>query len=349
MRVPSELFDNAAQRYDAVLVVSFGGPEGPDDVLPFLDNVLRGREVSAEAKTRVARRYHQFGGVSPINDHTRAFVQTLQTALHGAGLRLPVYLGNRNWHPFLHQAVQRMAADGVRRAIAFTTSLFSSYSGCRQYREDIDKAVAETPNAPRIDKLRQAWNHPGFIDAMVDRVSEALAETPNAPTLFTAHSLPRAMAARSAYEAQLAEACALVAERAGVQRWSLAYQSASSAPVPWLEPDVGAVLEKIAEDGAERVIVAPIGFVCDHMEVAYDLDIEAAETARRLGLRFTRASTVGTHPAYVNMVRDLVLERMAANPERPALGTLGPCADICAADCCLSGRPSRPPSARPAQ
>ena len=346
MRVPSELFDNAAQRYDAVLVVSFGGPEGPDDVLPFLDNVLRGREVSTEAKTRVAQRYHQFGGASPINDHARAFVQALQAALHGAGLRLPVYLGNRNWHPFLHETVQRMAADGVRRAIAFTTSLFSSYSGCRQYREDIDKAVAEVPNAPRIDKLRQAWNHPGFIEAMADRVSEALAKTPNTPTLFTAHSLPRAMAAYSAYEAQLAEACALVAERAGVQRWSLAYQSASSAPVPWLEPDVGAALEKIAEDGAERVIVAPIGFVCDHMEVTYDLDIEAAETARRLGLRFTRASTVGTHPAYVNMVRDLVLERMAANPERPALGTLGPCADICAADCCLSGRPSPRPSAR---
>ena len=347
MRGPPQLFDNAAQRYDAVLVVSFGGPEGPDDVLPFLDNVLRGREVSAEAKTRVAQRYLQFGGVSPINDHTRAFVQALDAALHGAGLRLPVYLGNRNWHPFLPEAVQRMTADGARRAIAFTTSLFSSYSGCRQYLEDIDKAVAEVPNAPRIDKLRQAWNHPGFIEAMADRVSEALAKAPNAPTLFTAHSLPRAMAVRSAYEAQLAEACALVAQRAGAERWSLAYQSASSAPVPWLEPDVDAALGKIAEDGAEAVIVAPIGFVCDHMEVAYDLDIEAAETARRLGLQFTRASTVGTHPAYVNMVRDLVLERMAANPERPALGTLGPCADVCAADCCLSGRPSRRPSARP--
>ena len=346
MRVPPELFDDAAQRYDAVLVVSFGGPEGPDDVLPFLDNVLRGREVSAEAKTRVAQRYLQFGGASPINDHTRAFVQALEGALHGSGLRLPVYLGNRNWHPFLYDAVQQMAADGVRSAIAFATSLFSSYSGCRQYREDIDKAVAEVPNAPGIDKLRQAWNHPGFIDAMTERVSEALAEAPNAPTLFTAHSLPRAMAACSAYEAQLAEACALVAQRAGVERWSLAYQSASSAPVPWLEPDVGAALGKIAEEGAEGVIVAPIGFVCDHMEVAYDLDIEAAETARRLGLRFTRAATVGTHPAYVNMVRDLVLERMTANPERPALGTLGPCADFCAADCCLSGRPSRRPTAR---
>lgn len=348
MGAPGELFDEAEQRYDAVLVVSFGGPEGPSDVLPFLDNVLRGRGASAEAKARVAARYQRFGGVSPINRHTRAFVRALEEALHGAGLRLPVYLGNRNWRPFMQDAVQRMAADGVRRAVAFATSLFSSHSGCRQYREDIDGAVAAVPDAPRIDKLRQGWNHPGFIEAMADRVSEARAEAPNAPALFTAHSLPRAMAAGSAYEAQLAEACALVAQRAGVERWSLAYQSASSAPVPWLGPDVDTALGQIAEDGAKGVVVAPIGFVCDHMEVAYDLDVEAAATARSLGLRFVRAGTVGTHRAYVNMVRDLVLERMAASPQRPALGSLGPCADVCAADCCPPGRPARRPNTRPA-
>ena len=332
-------FDDEARDYDAVLVVSFGGPEGPDDVMPFLDNVLRGRPVTADAKARVAEVYLRHGGVSPHNGHMRSFAAALEKALRDAGLRLPVYLGNRNWHPFLADTVQRMADDGVRRAIAFVASLFSSYSGCRQYRENLHQAVSQVRNAPRIDKLRQAWNHPGFIAAMAARVSKTLEDATDAPLLFTAHSLPRPMAARADYEAQLLEASALVAERVGAKHWSLAFQSASTAPVPWLTPDVDTALGKLAEKGHGTAVVVPIGFVCDHMEVVHDLDVQAAATARRLGLRMLRTATVGTHPAYVGMVRDIVRERMTANPQRPALGSSGPSADFCAPDCCLSGRP----------
>ena len=335
-------FDDEAQDYDAVLVVSFGGPEGPDDVMPFLDNVLRGRPVAAEAKARVAEVYLRYGGVSPHNGHMRSFAAALENALRNAGLRLPVYLGNRNWHPFLADTVQRMADDGVRRAIAFVASLFSSYSGCRQYRENLHQAVTQVRNAPHIDKLRQAWNHPGFIAAMAARVSKTLEDAADAPLLFSAHSLPRPMAACADYEAQLLEASALVAERVGAKHWSLAFQSASTAPVPWLTPDVDTALARFAEEGHRTVVVVPIGFVCDHMEVVHDLDVQAAATARNLGLRMLRTATVGTHPAYVGMVRDLVRERMTANPQRPALGSSGPSADFCAPDCCLSGRPGAP-------
>ena len=338
----SAAFDDEAQDYDAVLVVSFGGPEGPDDVMPFLDNVLRGRPVKADAKARVAEVYLRYGGVSPHNGHMRSFAAALENALRDAGLRLPVYLGNRNWHPFLADTVQRMADDGVRRAIAFVASLFSSYSGCRQYRENLHQAVSRVRNAPRIDKLRQAWNHPGFIAAMAARVSKTLEDAADAPLLFTAHSLPQPMAACADYEAQLLEASALVAEQVGAKHWSLAFQSASTAPVPWLTPDVDTALGKLADEGHGTVVVVPIGFVCDHMEVVNDLDVQAAATARRLGLRMFRTATVGTHPAYVGMVRDLVRERMTANPQRPALGGSGPSADFCAADCCLSGRPGTP-------
>lgn len=335
-------FDDEARDYDAVLVVSFGGPEGPDDVMPFLDNVLRGRPVTADAKARVAEVYLRYGGVSPHNGHMRSFAAALENALRDAGLRLPVYLGNRNWHPFLADTVQRMADDGVRRAIAFVASLFSSYSGCRQYRENLHQAISQVRNAPRIDKLRQAWNHPGFIAAMAAQVSKTLEDATDAPLLFTAHSLPQPMAACADYEAQLLEASALVAERVGAKHWSLAFQSASTAPVPWLTPNVDTALGQLAEKGHDAVVVVPIGFVCDHMEVVHDLDVQAAATARHLGLRMFRAATVGTHPAYVGMVRDLVRERMTANPQRPALGSSGPSADFCAPDCCLSGRPGTP-------
>lgn len=335
-------FDDEARDYDAVLVVSFGGPEGPDDVMPFLDNVLRGRPVTAEAKARVAEVYLRHGGVSPHNGHMRSFAAALENALRDAGLRLPVYLGNRNWHPFLADTVQRMADNGVRRAIAFVASLFSSYSGCRQYRENLHQAISQVRNAPCIDKLRQAWNHPGFIAAMAARVAKTLEDAADAPLLFTAHSLPRPMAACADYEAQLLEASALVAGRVGAKHWSLAFQSASTAPVPWLTPDVDTALGRLADEGHGTVVVVPIGFVCDHMEVVNDLDVQAAATARNLGLRMFRAATVGTHPAYVGMVCDLVRERMTANPQRPAVGSSGPSADFCAPDCCLSGRPGAP-------
>lgn len=344
MADPELAFDNQARRYDAVLVVSFGGPEGPADVQPFLDNVLRNRPLPPAARAAIAKRYLAIGGVSPINGHTRAFVTALRQRLQAADLPLPVYWGNRNWHPYLGDAVQRMAAAGVRRAIAYVTSLFSSYSSCRQYREDLHRAVQGVPATPRIDKLRQSWNHPGFIEAMAARVREARQEAgPNAALLFTAHSLPQRMAASCAYEAQLREACALVAAAANEHGWQLAYQSGRTNPRdPWLEPTVETTLHQARDAGHSAVLAAPMGFVCDHMEVVQDLDVDAHRTATSLGLGFVRAATVGTHPAYVDMVRQLILERMRENPERPALGTHGPLPDFCAADCCPSDRPGAP-------
>jgi protoporphyrin/coproporphyrin ferrochelatase len=342
----------AAERdYDALLIVSFGGPEGPDDVSPFLDNVFKGLRVSPETKAHVAKRYERFGGVSPINGQTRAFIKALQHELDAHGPALPIYWGNRNWHPLLKDTVAQMAHAGVARALAYVTSTFSSYSGCRKYREDLYEAVNEVPNAPRIDKLRVAFNHPGFIAAMADQVAAALDKLPageraSAPILFTAHSLPESMARASSYEAQLNESCQLVGDALEHQRWRLVYQSnnASYGREPWLGPDVGAALAEVKAAGAASVVVAPIGFVCDHMEVVLDLDVEAAETARELGLAMVRAATVGTHPAYIGMVRDLVIERLRAGGPRAALGSLGPSHDRCAPDCCLSGRPG---SAKP--
>ena len=340
----SALFDNDAQRYDAVLVVSFGGPQGPDDVMPFLDNVLRGRPLPPAAMARIAERYMRFGGVSPINAHTRAFVEALQASLHAAGLALPVYLGNRNWHPFLGDTVRDMAADGVRHAIAYVTSPFASYSGCRQYREDLSRATQGVADAPRIDLLRKSWNHPGFIGAMADHAASALRTVDgDATLLFTAHSLPTRLAAGCPYQAQLRDACALVAAAVEAPAWRLAFQSASpGAREPWLQPDVGQALREIRDGGAANVVVVPIGFVCDHMEVVFDLDVEARASADHLGLNMVRAATVGTHPAYVRMVRDLVDERMTANPQRPSLGTLGASQDFCPVDCCPAPPPSQP-------
>jgi ferrochelatase len=338
---------STAQRdYDALLIVSFGGPEGPADVSPFLDNVFKGLRVSPETKARVAQRYEQFGGVSPINAQTRAFIKALQHELDAHGPALPIYWGNRNWHPLLKDTVAQMAHAGIKRALAYVTSTFSSYSGCRKYREDLYEAVSELPNAPRIDKLRVGYNHPGFIAAMADRVKAALetlpaAERGAAPILFTAHSLPESMARASSYEAQLRASCQLVGDALERQRWRLVYQSnnASYGREPWLGPDIVTALGEAKAAGATSVVVAPIGFVCDHMEIVLDLDIEAAAKARELGLNMARAATVGTHPKYVNMVRDLVIERLRDGAARPALGSLGPSHDRCAPDCCLSGRP----------
>ncbi len=333
-------FDDEARDYDAVLVVSFGGPEGPDEVMPFLDRVLAGRPVPAPVKVRIAGRYARFGGVSPINAHTREFIAALECQLAAKGPRLPVYWGNRNSAPLLADTLRRMADDGIERAIAYVTSMFSSYSGCRQYREDLFRAGDGVPRAPRIDKLRVAYNHPGFIDAMVGRVRDARAAAgPAAALLFTAHSLPLAMAAKADYETQLRDACGLVAERLGGDDWRLAFQSNNArSGSPWLTPTVEESLASIRAAGSEDVLLAPIGFVCDHMEVVMDLDVEARACAEDLGLGYHRAGTVGTHPAYVEMVRELIVERMTANPSRRSLGDRGPNPDYCAPDCCLSGR-----------
>jgi ferrochelatase len=346
---------HSALPYDAVLVVSFGGPEGPDDVLPFLENVLRGKPVPRERMLEVAEHYQHFGGVSPINEQNRQLIAALERELAEHGPRLPVYWGNRNWRPLLPDALAQMARDGVKRALGFFTSAFSSYSGCRQYRENIAAAqevVGST--APRVDKLRAFFNHPGFIEPMVESVRRSLAEVPAGDraackTLFTAHSIPLSMAQNSRYEVQLAEACRLVAEGAGVANWELVYQSRSGSPhQPWLEPDVCDRIQELHAAGELReVVVAPIGFISDHMEVLYDLDTEARELCQRLGVRMHRAATVGVHPRFVRMIRELIVERMNPGAERPALGRLGPSHDVCPVDCCLYT--PQPPAGRPQQ
>ena len=332
--------------YDALLIVSFGGPEGPADVDSFLDNVFRGLRVPPETKARIAERYEHVGGVSPINAHTRAFIKALQLELDAHGPALPIYWGNRNWHPLLPNTVAQMAHAGVKRALAFVTSSFSSYSGCRRYREDLFEAARGIPNAPRFDKLRVPFNHPGFIEAMSDRVAAGLDALPaakreHALVMFSAHSLPLTMARGCAYETQLAASCRLVGEALEHHRWRLVYQSnnASYGREPWLGPDIRDALREADAEGVKAVVVAPIGFVCDHMEVVMDLDIDAANVARELGLTMVRAATVGTHGAYVAMVRELIVERMTPGAPRRALGSLGPSHDRCPADCCLPGRP----------
>ncbi|HVV58383.1 MAG TPA: ferrochelatase [Gaiellaceae bacterium] len=335
-------------RVDAVVVVSFGGPEGPDDVMPFLENVTRGRGVPRERLLEVAEHYQRFGGVSPINEQNRELIAALEAELRAHGIDLPVYFGNRNWRPFLVDTLREMRDDGVRRALAFFTSAFSSYSGCRQYRENLFEAQqAVGPDAPEAPRLRMVYNHPGFVEANVDRVRDALAELEVDPdevhVAFTAHSIPAAMARNCAYEAQLRETARLVADATGIADFAVAYQSRSGPPqVPWLEPDVNDHLEEVAARGVRAVVVSPIGFVSDHLEVLYDLDVEARATAERLGLRLARAGTAGTHPAFVAAIRELVQERLSSDVPRRALGRFGPSHDTCAPDCCLpgSGRPS---------
>lgn len=331
--------------YDAVLVVSFGGPEGMDDVLPFLENVLRGRNVPRERMLEVAEHYYEFGGVSPINEQNRALIRALVAELNEHGPPLPVYWGNRNWHPLLPDAIAQMAEDGVRRALAFVTSAWGSYSGCRQYLENIVAARTEVGHeAPQVDKLRAFFNHPGFIEPMIERTRAALEEIPaerrdGAELLFTAHSIPSSMAATSRYEEQLREASRLIADRTpGVSPWRLVYQSRSGPPSqPWLEPDVSDALREMREAGVTDVVLVPVGFVSDHMEVLYDLDTEAAAVADAIGLNLVRAGTVGTHPRFVRMIRELITERTSDGPKF-AMGQLGPSQDFCPTDCCALPR-----------
>jgi ferrochelatase len=340
------LADDIAHDYDALLVLSFGGPDGPEDVLPFLENVTRGRNVPRERLLDVVEHYMHFGGASPINAQNRALIAALQQELEANGPKLPIYFGNRNWTPFVTDTVAQMKADGVRRAIVFVTSAFSSWSGCRQYREDVLGALESVgEGAPTFDKLRVYYNHPGFIEPMVQNVIAALSRVPAdrqpmAEIIFTAHSIPVEMANHSAYVDQLTDAAALIASRVGTIPHRLAYQSRSGSPrIPWLEPDIADELTAAAERGATDVIVVPIGFISDHMEVMFDLDFEAQEHAVLLGLTMIRAATVGTHPAFVSMIRELVLERMTEEPVRRALGSRGPAHDICPLNCCLAKTP----------
>jgi protoporphyrin/coproporphyrin ferrochelatase len=317
--------------YGAFLLVSFGGPEGPDDVLPFLENVTRGRAVPRERLLAVAEHYYAHGGVSPINQQCRDLIAALD-------LPLPVYWGNRNWTPYLADTVREMADAGVRRALALTTSAYRSYSSCRQYLEDIERARAQVgPDAPVIDKIQRFYDHPGFIGPFAANTAAALATLPadrrdGAHLVFTAHSIPVAMAAAAGpggnrYAAELTTAARLISERAGFHGpWTLAYSSRSGPPTqPWLEPDIRDHLADLAKSGTKAVVVVPVGFVSDHMEVIHDLDVEAAQTAESLGLAFARAATPGT--ALAPMIADLVREHLAGAAPEP-----------CAAGCCMVRR-----------
>ncbi|PYX52446.1 MAG: ferrochelatase [Acidobacteria bacterium] len=340
-----------SSEYDAILVVSFGGPESTEEVMPFLENVLRGRNVPRERMLAVAEHYYHFGGKSPINQQVRELIAALESELAQHGPRLPVYWGNRNWNPMLTEALQKMKQDGIRRALAFVTSAYSSYSGCRQYREDIIRAQSEVTGAPEVQKLRAFFNHPGFIEATEDRVRDALHEIPsdsrqNIQIVYVAHSIPISMANTSDYVRQLEEVRKLVSARLAISNDALVYQSRSGAPgQPWLEPDILDYLRDVkARNLGSAVVLAPISFISDHMEVLYDLDIEARQLCSSLSLPMARAKTVGVHPKFVATIRELILERMNAGAERRALGTLGPRPDVCEGNCCPAPqRPARPP------
>jgi len=342
--------------YDAFLLVSFGGPEQPDEVIPFLQNVTAGRHIPAERLQQVAEHYYRFGGVSPINQQCRDLIAAVGKDFAARGVDLPVYWGNRNWHPYLADTLTAMAADGVTSALAFVTSGYSSFSSCRQYLGDIEAAQHQVGDgAPKVAKIRQYFNHPGYIASFAAATTAAARSLPDDTQadfdlVFTAHSIPLGMAEASgpaggAYQAQLAEAARLVAAEVGYERpWFLAYSSRSGPPSqPWLEPDINDLLAARAAAGSRAVVSVPVGFVSDHMEVMFDLDVEAAQTAHRLGLAFARAATPGTNPRFVSMITDLVCERLdGAAPL--ALGVLGAGPDSCPADCCgtAPARPARP-------
>jgi protoporphyrin/coproporphyrin ferrochelatase len=347
--------------YDAVLLVSFGGPERPDQVLPFMEQVTAGRGIPRERLEEVSAHYRLFGGRSPINDQNRALRSALETELAARGTPLPVYWGNRNSDPFLADELRRMRDDGVRRAICVVTSAYSSYSGCRQYREDLARARDEVGDgAPELDKVRVYYNHPGFVTPQVDLIGAALDELPadlrdEARIVFTTHSVPRTQSRHSDYEVQHHETCRLVMTGFPGRRWELVYNSRSGPPqVPWLTPDVNDHLTALADEGTRAVVVVPVGFVSDHMEVVYDLDVEARATATALGMAFARAGTVGVDERFVAGLAELVRERHEGLVPR-ALGTRGPNWDACPIDCCRApDQPERPavasapaPPARP--
>lgn len=351
--------------YDAVILAGFGGPEGQDDVIPFLRNVTRGRGIPDERLEEVAHHYRHFGGVSPINDQNRALLAALRTELADRGVDLPIYWGNRNWDPYLADALREAHADGHRTLLGLATSAYSSYSSCRQYREDFARALDETglgegPDALRIDKVRQYFDHPGFVQPFVDGVRAALAELTDRGiasdairVLFATHSIPTQDAERSgpdgnAYQRQHLAVAEVVMAAAAVSTgsttevgWELVYQSRSGPPTqPWLEPDINDVIAELPGRGVQAVVIVPLGFVSDHMEVLWDLDTEAMETAEEHGIVALRTPTPGVDPAYVRGLIDLVLERVQGTPaaHRPAETELGPWYDVCRPGCCENAR-----------
>ena len=354
-----------ATAYDAILLASFGGPEGQDDVIPFLRNVTRGRGIPEERLEEVAHHYRAFGGISPINEQNRQLKAALEAELARRGIDLPVLWGNRNWAPYLDEALIEANERGFTRLIAIGTSAYSSYSSCRQYREDYARALADTGliGAIQIDKVRQFFDHPGFVQPFIDGLRDGLARVAEAGiplhethVLFSTHSIPSTDAAKSGPEARgFGEGGAYAAQHSAVAEvvvaaqdddaaavsWSLVYQSRSGPPTqPWLEPDVNDAIEELAGEGIRAVVIVPLGFVSDHMEVKWDLDTEAMETAGGLGVLAVRVPTPGVHPAYVTGLIDLVLERRDGVPtaDRPALTTLGPWYDVCRPGCCENVR-----------
>ena len=351
--------------YDALLLMSFGGPEGPDDVMPFLENVTRGRGIPRDRLTDVAEHYLHFGGRSPINDQNRALLAALRAELDSRGVDLPLFWGNRNWDPYLTDTLREAHQAGARRVLAVITSAYSSYSGCRQYREDVAAAVtalAEEGRGVEVDKVRHYFTTPGFVGANADGVVAAFGRLQDglrdgARLVFVTHSVPDVMQEASgpdggAYAEQHRQACAAVAEQAGRQlagtpAWDLVYCSRSGPPTqPWLEPDVNDHLRDLHAQGVPAVVCSPIGFVSDHMEVKFDIDTEAEETAREIGLPFARAATVGTAPGFVTQLVDLMLERAdvarGGSPDQPALTPWGPSHSVCPVGCCRNTRSERP-------
>jgi ferrochelatase len=341
-----------AGRRDALLLLSFGGPEGHDDVMPFLENVTRGRGIPRERLEEVAEHYHHFGGVSPINEQNQALLAALEAELASAGIDLPVYWGNRNWAPYVEDVWRQMADDGVEHVYVLATSAYASFSGCRQYHEDVARARAAlsgdpaAPGGPTAEKLPHYFDTAGFVRANADALAAAVATLPEdvrgaARLVATAHSIPDSMAAVAgpaggAYQAELLVTAQKVVDAAAPgRRFDLVWQSRSGPPsVPWLEPDVNDHLRALAGRGERAVVLFPVGFVSDHLEVVWDLDNEAEQTARELGLAFARAATAGTHPAFVRSLVDLLRERRAGGP--PRLGT------SCPAHCCFVAPRPRP-------
>ena len=336
------------QPFDALLVVSFGGPNGPDDVMPFLENVLRGKNVPRERMLEVSEHYQHFGGASPINAQNLALIEAVKADLANKGIDLPVYWGNRNWHPMFADTLEEMKKDGIKKSLAFFTSIFSCYSGCRQYRENIIEAQEQVgPDAPEVHKLRMAFNHPLYIGASADRVQTALDQIPEerraaARVVFTAHSIPLSMAENCKYETQLTEASRLIMETIGENPWDLVYQSRSGPPQqPWLDPDICDHIQALHDKGGtEDIVIMPVGFVSDHMEVMFDLDTEAMDICKELSINMVRAGSVGVHPQFVSMISELILER-TTGAEKQAIGNMPANWDVCPKDCCTY-TPRRP-------
>ncbi len=341
----------ADKKFDALVVISFGGPEGPDDVMPFLENVLRGKNVPRARMLEVGEHYKHFGGISPINEQNRQLIAAIKQELADHNIDLPVYWGNRNWDPMIPDALEEMKKDGIKCALAFFTNGFSCYSGCRQYRENIIEAQASVEGAPEVHKTRMFFNHPLYIEASADRVQKAFdnipeERKPKTRFVFTAHSIPMSMADNCKYETQLKEATRLVMEQIGDYQYDLVYQSRSGPPTqPWLEPDVcDFIEEQNKESKVEDIVMMPVGFVSDHMEVLFDLDTEAQDLCKELGINMQRAGTVGIHPKFISMIRELILERTEGTEQR-ACGLMPANWDVCPVDCCTYDPPKRP--ARP--